>query len=319
MWAVVASAPDPLPADVEYPNPAETTDVAASHHRAEHRSLTSWLPAISSKPILPLDHVTIRVLVTHVIALLAVVVVLLADSANEGTPHTSALELVVFIGFAGLRTVSARRALATSTLVLDAIGTVLFLAGTDAPASPYFFLALAGAWWAAHVRRPRSGVVWAVAFVAAYAALVVPGAVRDQLVVHALEDASVVIIIALLSDWFVRVDTRAIALSDALARAPAGAETLAIREGLRKALGPMDISMDVLLAASHEGLTVLQAELLAYLVLGLTNQEIADATSVGEATVRYRLTRLYRALGVRGRKAAIARAHEIGVGAANRT
>jgi DNA-binding CsgD family transcriptional regulator len=277
------------------------------------------LPATSSRPVLRLDQVTIRVLVTHVAAMLAVVVVLLAESFNEGRPDASVLELAVFIGFAGLRIVSARRMLATSTLVLDAIGTVLFLAGTDAPSSPYFFLALAGAWWAAHVRRSRSGVVWAVAFVAAYAILVVPGAVRDQLVVHAIEDGSVVFIVALLSDWFVRVDGRAIALSEALAKAPAGAEKLAIREGLRRALGPMEISMDVLLAASREGLTVLQAELLAYLVLGLTNQEIADATSVGEATVRYRLTRLYRALGVRGRKAAVARAHEIGVAAAHRT
>ena len=56
------------------------------------------------------------------------------------------------------------------------------------------------------------------------------------------------------------------------------------------------------------GLTVIQAELLAYLQMGLTNQEIADATKVGEATVRYRLTRLYRALGVSGRKAAVQRA-----------
>ena len=292
--------------------------MAASQQPAQDRSLPPWLPATSSKPVLHLDPVTIRVLVTHVIAMLAVVIVLLADSFNEGIPRASALELVVFIGFAGLRTVSARRALATSTLVLDAIGTVLFLAGTDAPASPYFFLALAGAWWAAHVRRSRSGLVWAVAFVTAYAILVVPGAVRDQLVIHAIEDGSVVFIVALLSDWFVRVDVRAIELSEALAKAPAGAEKLAIREGLRRALGPMEISMDVLLAASREGLTVLQAELLAYLVLGLTNQEIADATSVGEATVRYRLTRLYRALGVRGRKAAVARALEIGVEAAHR-
>jgi DNA-binding CsgD family transcriptional regulator len=293
--------------------------VAASQQPAEQRSHPSWLPAISSKPVLHLDPVTVRVLITHVIAMLAVVIVLLADSFNAGRPHASALELAVFIGFASLRIVSARRTLATSTLVLDAIGTVLFLAGTDAPSSPYFFLALAGAWWAAHVRRPHSGAVWAVAFVAAYAILVVPGAVRGQLLVHALEDASVVFIVALLSDWFVRVDVRAIALSEALAKAPAGAEKLAIREGLRKALGPMEISMDVLLAASREGLTVLQAELLAYLVLGLTNQEIADATSVGEATVRYRLTRLYRALGVRGRKAAIARAQELGVEAVDRT
>ena len=41
--------------------------------------------------------------------------------------------------------------------------------------------------------------------------------------------------------------------------------------------------------------------------------------SVSEATVRYRLTRLYRALGVRGRKAAVARAREIGLAAASRT
>ena len=271
------------------------------------------------QPMLRLETVTVRVLGTHVAALLAVVIVLLADSFNEGSPDASALELAVFIGFASLRIASARRPLATSTLVLDAIGTVLFLAGTGAPSSPYFFLALAGAWWAAHVRRPHSAVMWAVAFVSAYALLVVPGAVREQLAVHALEDASVVVIVALLSDWFVRVDARAIALSEALAQVPDGAEQLAIREGLQRALGPMDISMDVLLAASREGLTVLQAELLAYLVLGLTNQEIADATSVGEATVRYRLTRLYRALGVRGRKAAVARAHQIGVEAADRT
>ena len=293
--------------------------MAASQQPAERTSHPSWPPTIFSKPVLHLDPVMIRVLVTHVAAMLAVVVVLLAQSFNEGGPQASALELAVFIGFAGLRIASARRSLATSTLVLDAVGTVLFLAGTDAPSSPYFFLALAGAWWAAHVRRRRSGVVWALAFVAAYAILVVPGAVRHQLVIHAIEDGSVVLIVALLSDWFVRVDGRAIALSEALAKAPAGAEKLAIREGLRKALGPMEISMDVLLAASREGLTVLQAELLAYLVLGLTNQEIADATSVGEATVRYRLTRLYRALSVRGRKAAIARAHEIGLAVADRT
>ena len=293
--------------------------MAVSQQPAAHSTPWSWLPAATSKPVLQFDPVTVRVLVTHVAAMLAVVVVLLAESFNEGSPQASALELGVFIGFAGLRIVSARRSLATSTLVFDAVGTVLFLAGTDAPSSPYFFLALAGAWWAAHVRRPRSGVVWAIAFVAAYAVLVVPGALRDQLVVHVIEDASVVFILALLSDRFVRVDVRAIELSEALAKTPAGAEKLAIREGLRRALGPMEISMDVLLAASREGLTVLQAELLAYLVLGLTNQEIADATSVGEATVRYRLTRLYRALGVRGRKAAIARAHEIGVAAADRT
>ena len=37
--------------------------------------------------------------------------------------------------------------------------------------------------------------------------------------------------------------------------------------------------------------------------------------SVSEATVRYRLTRLYRCLGVKGRKAAAERARELGLGA----
>jgi DNA-binding CsgD family transcriptional regulator len=58
----------------------------------------------------------------------------------------------------------------------------------------------------------------------------------------------------------------------------------------------------------------MQIELLAYLMLGLTNQQIADAASVSEATVRYRLTPLYRTLGVRGRKAAAERARELGLG-----
>jgi DNA-binding CsgD family transcriptional regulator len=285
----------------------------ASHEPTAGRSLSTGLPGFRSGSVLSLDQVTIRALVTHAMALLAVVVVLLADAVNDGNPGASAMELAVFIVFACLRIVYVRRTLATSTLVLDAIGTVLFLAGTDAPSSPYIFLALAGAWWAAHIPRAYTGAIWAVAFVATYAILVVPGAVRDQALVHGLEDGSVVLIIALLSDWFVRVDVRAIELSDALAKAPAGAEKLAIREGLRQALGPMEISLDVLLAASREGLTVIQAELLAYLVLGLTNQEIADATKVGEATVRYRLTRLYRALGVKGRRAAVTRAHQIGL------
>ena len=42
-------------------------------------------------------------------------------------------------------------------------------------------------------------------------------------------------------------------------------------------------------------------EVLRLVAAGLTNQEIADATKVSEATVRYRLTRLYRSLGVSGR------------------
>jgi DNA-binding CsgD family transcriptional regulator len=91
---------------------------------------------------------------------------------------------------------------------------------------------------------------------------------------------------------------------------------VAIRDAVSRALGPMEISLDVLLAASRDGLTIIQAELLAYLALGLTNQEIADAANISVPTVRYRLTRLYRVLAVRGRKEAAELAREIGLSGA---
>ena len=264
-----------------------------------------------AKPILPLDPATMRVLVAHVAALLGTAAVLLAGPTDDHLG--AALGLAMCVGIGCLRFTSVRRSLAISTLILDAAGAAVFMAGTGAPSSAYFFLAIAGAWWAAHIPRRHSGSMWASVFLLIYVLLVLPGAIEDRMLVHALEDAAVVIIIGVLSDWFVRVDARAIALSEALADAPAGAEKLAIRDGLTRALGPMEISLDVLLAASREGLTVIQAELLAYLVLGLTNQEIADATKVSVPTVRYRLTRLYRALGVRGRQAAAVRARELGL------
>lgn len=266
---------------------------------------------IARAPILRIHPVTLRVLVAHIAALLGTAAVLLAETTDDQVG--AALGMAMVVGIGGLRVASVRRRLAISTLLLDAAGTAIFLAGTGAPSSVYFFLAIAGAWWAAHLPRRHSGSVWAGSFLVIYAPLVLPGAIADRMLVHALEDVAVVAIIGILSDWFVRVDARAIAMSEALAQAPAGAEKLAIRDGLTRALGPMEISLDVLLAASREGLTVVQAELLAYLVLGLTNQEIADATKVSVPTVRYRLTRLYRALGVAGRQAAAVRARELGL------
>ena len=287
------------------------TSVAGLQGTAQQALLRTRLRRRLAKQILPLHPATLRVLVAHVAALLGTAVVLLVGPTDDQLG--AALGLAMFVGIGSLRVASVRRSLGISTLVLDAAGTALFLAGTDAPSSVYFFVALAGAWWAAHVPRRHSGSMWASTFLVVYVLLVMPGAIQDRMLVHALEDVAVVVIIGVLSDWFVGVDARAIALSEALAQAPAGAEKLPIRDGLTRALGPMEISLDVLLAASRNGLTVIQAELLAYLVLGLTNQEIADATKVSVPTVRYRLTRLYRALGVRGRQAAAARARELGL------
>jgi len=254
----------------------------------------------------------LRVGVAQLTAVASIGLVLAVD-AHEIRGTQIPLGFAIVLSFALLRTLTSGYALAPSTLVLDAVGTAIVLAGTDAPASPMFFLALAGAWWAAHVQRRHTGAIYAGAFFAAYSLLVVPHAIQNHVLVLALEDLTIVAIVGVLSDWFVRVDRRAIELSETLARAPIGVEKLAIRDGLRRALGPMEIPLDVLLTAAREGFTVIQAELLAYLAMGLTNPEIADATKVSEATVRYRLTRLYRALGVRGRKAAVVRAHEIGL------
>jgi DNA-binding NarL/FixJ family response regulator len=120
-------------------------------------------------------------------------------------------------------------------------------------------------------------------------------------------------VVAFLSDWFVRVDRRALELNDALQAPRFGPEHLAVREGLRRALGNLEIPLDVVLAAGQLGLTATQAELLSYLVLGLANQQIADAMHLSEAAVRYRLTRLYRTLGVTGRGEAADRARALGL------
>lgn len=271
------------------------------------RSGRRWL----ATRYLAIDPILRRVGAAHLVAL-AIVLLILAVDQRPPIDRQHGLGLGLFAGLGLLRTTAYRRRVATSTIALDAAASAVILAGTGAPASPFFVFALAGAWWGAHALPGRRGMLWGAWFVVVYLLLVIPSAVADRALVHALEDVSVVLIVGVLSDSFVRVDRRAVELSEAIANVPAGAEKVAIREGLNRALGPTEISLDVLLAAAKEGLTVIQAELLAYLVLGLSNAEIAEATSVSEATVRYRLTRLYRALGVRGRRQAIARAHELG-------
>jgi DNA-binding CsgD family transcriptional regulator len=219
----------------------------------------------------------------------------------------------IVLGLSALRTATARRQLAMTTICLDAVGTVLLVAGTGAPGSPFGWFALAGVWWAAHLRRPRSGLIYAMVFTAAYAALVIPEAIRQHELASSFERIGALMLVAFLTDWFVRVDRRALELNEALQAPRFGPEHIAIREGLERALGSMDIPLDVVLAAGQLGLTAIQAELLSYLTLGLTNMEIADATHLSEAAVRYRLTRLYRRLGVSGRREAAERARDLGL------
>ena len=152
-----------------------------------------------------------------------------------------------------------------------------------------------------------------MAFAITYAVLIASSAVQDRALEAAFEDVVLVVIMAALPDWFVRVDKRALELSEALNSAPVDGNQVAMREGLQRVLGATNLPVDVVLAAAQLRLTVVQTELLAYLAVGLTNLEIADAMNVSESTVRYRLTRLYRALGVRRRREAVRRAFELGL------
>ena len=258
------------------------------------------------------DPILLRVVTAHLLALAAVAAASLFDPSER---DDAVLTTVISAAFFLLHIASAGRRLSLSTLALDASGMALFVAGTGGASSAYLFLAMATTWWAATVPHRHGGSLWAATFAIGYATLTFRGATDGAGLRVTFEHVVTMVVIGVLADWIGHVDARAIALSEALASAPAGADEVAIRDGLSRALAPMEISLDVLLAASRQGLTIIQAELLAYLVLGLTNQEIADATKVSVATVRYRLTRLYRALGVQGRMAATARAHAIGLSA----
>ena len=221
--------------------------------------------------------------------------------------------------FIFLRMATLSRRLATSTVLLDAGGMAVFLAGTGAPGSPFYLFVLAGVWWAAHVGQPRGGLVYGVGFSIAYVLLALPVALREQSLSVMFTEVTAVMVIGGLSDWFIGLDRQVLALNEAVRSAPVGMERLALREGLLRALGSSQVPVDVVLTAGQLGLTADQAELLSYLVLGLSNLEIADAVDASEATVRYRLTRLYRALGVRGRRAAASRARELGINGTMRT
>jgi DNA-binding CsgD family transcriptional regulator len=255
----------------------------------------------------------LRVGIAHLGALAAALVITALQSTGIAMPGQTFVFFAIVLGVSALRTLNARRRLAFTTIAMDAVGMVLLVAGTGAPGSPFAAFVLAGAWWAAHLPRAHSGLIYAAIFVAAYTLLVGPQALREHELAVAFERLSALVAVAALSDWFVRVDRRALELNEALRAPPFAAGTLGVRPRLGRALRTLDVPTHVVIAAGHIGLTAIQAELLSYLVLGLTNQEIAEATSLSEPAVRYRLTRLYRAMDVRSRREAAALASELGM------
>jgi DNA-binding CsgD family transcriptional regulator len=254
----------------------------------------------------------VSIAVAHLLALVASFITLAVQGQPLGANPQAYVVIGIAIGLAFLRTITVGRGLVTSSLILDALATVIFLAGTGGTESPFYPLALAGAWWAAHAVRSR-GILYGVVFAVGYIALIAPMAVRE-LLVSALYQPVAVVIVASMADQLAALDRVATDLARTAASGVLDGRYQRIRRGLSRALPTSRVPTQALLTAGQLGLTAIQTELLAYLMLGLTNQEIADAAGVSESTVRYRLTPLYRTLGVRGRKAAAERARELGLG-----
>jgi DNA-binding CsgD family transcriptional regulator len=251
--------------------------------------------------------------ITAAIQLLALVTTAAVTVTNAPSAASGRLEWAALgsaTGLAILRVLTIRKRLAPSTIVLDAVGTVVLLAGTGAPLSPYFAMAIAGIWWAAHLPVRGAALTSAAAYATGILVLVVPASISAGLAGEALGKAALLAVAGVAAARLVgseRWSPGAGSLGPLLETRPA------IHEGLSRSVSTTVVPVEGLLAAGRAGLTAVQTELLAYLMLGLANLEIADAIGISEATVRYRLTGLYKVLGVRGRKAAAARGRELGL------
>jgi DNA-binding CsgD family transcriptional regulator len=216
--------------------------------------------------------------------------------------------------FVGFRFLTLRRHGPRWFVAVDAVAGLVVVLLTGAPHSEFHFVVLAGIWWAGRIAPRRGAALYAIVFLVPYALIVVPGAWGQNALAEAAEDLLTVAVLALLVDWFLAVDERAMQLSEAIATARSmEVSDIELRRRLALAAGESPLPIDTLLVGGQLGLTADQIELLGYLLLGLGNHQIADAVGRSEATVRYRLTRLYRALGVRGRRAAVRRARELGL------
>jgi DNA-binding CsgD family transcriptional regulator len=247
-----------------------------------------------------------------VACLTSVIILAIQGRFLAPTPETQ-VWIGIALGFGFLRILTTRQKPVTTTLILDALGTVVFLGGTGGIESPFYPLALAGGWWAA-LAIPGRGLLYGITFAASYAVLVLPIALREPAPAAGFYLPGAIVIITALADQLIAMDRRATELTKTAASSVLDAEQRSTRQGLSRALPASDVPIHALLTAGQLGLTAIQTELLAYLILGLTNLEIADAAGLSEAAVRYRLTRLYQKLGVRGRKAAADRARELGLG-----
>jgi DNA-binding CsgD family transcriptional regulator len=237
----------------------------------------------------------------------------LLATGGRGAAGDIPVWMVVLVGIGMLRVITAGASLAISTLVLEPFGVAVFLSGTGGAASPFLPMALAGIWWAGRSGRGtparayriirRAGpmrldkgadveigkdrptlLVYGLSLAIAYGVLVVPTALREGMAAEALEDGVVLVATWLLAEVAFRLPRLAPPPLPAAAAAPRAADA---------------------------GLSQADAHLLACLALGLTNRQIADVMQVSHGRVRYRLSLLYRTLGVDGRAHAVERAGQL--------
>ena len=235
---------------------------------------------------------------------------------DQGFPPALALSAVLVVS----RYLALRVAAGGWVVLLDAAACLAAVGLTSAPQSEFHFVALAGIWWAGRLVARHGAAMFAVAFLVPYAVVVLPAAWHGGTLAEAAEDVITVAVLALLVDRFMAVDRRATELSAALADGMAhGDSAIELRRRLALAAGESPLPVDSLVVAGRLGLTANQVELLGYLLLGFGNAQIADAIGRSEATVRYRLTELYRTLDVRGRRAAIDQARALGLDSLGRT
>ena len=250
------------------------------------------------------------------VSIAAIVAALIIGALQGPQPHDEAFPaaLAIAAALAAGRYVALRVRFAAWVIGIDAILSLLVVTLTSAPHSEFHFVALAGIWWAGRLVPKRGASLYAVAFLVPYVVIVLPEAWQQGALAEAVEDLLTVAALAVLVDWFLAVDRRAKRLSDAISIAQAsGASQIEARRRLALAAGDSPLPVDTLMVAGQIGLTADQVELLGYLLLGFGNHQIADAIGRSEATVRYRLTSLYRSLGVRGRRTAVQRARDLGL------
>jgi DNA-binding CsgD family transcriptional regulator len=221
---------------------------------------------------------------------------------------------VLSAALVGSRYLALRLRAGTWIVLVDAVVCLIAVSLTSAPQSEFHFVALAGIWWAGRLVSRRGAAIYAAAFLLPYVVLVLPGALQRGTLAEAAEDLLTVVVLALLVDWFMAVDRRVVVLSRVLdAGIALGGSPLELRRRLGVAAGDSPLPIDTLVVAGRLGLKADEVELLGYLLLGFGNAQIAEAIGRSEATVRYRLTGLYRSLDVRGRREAIRTARELGL------